>query len=759
MRVPAFLSRYRAECLLCGILLLSAFLNIWNIWNQGITNTYYAAAAKSMLVNPGIAFFNSFDPAGFITIDKPPVGLWVQAAFAAVLGFSGWVLVLPQALAGIGSVFLVYIIVSRPFGKPAGLVAALALAVTPIFVAISRNGTMDTQLIFVLLLALWAGLRAARERSLPWLLGSVILVGIGFNIKMIQAFIVVPAILAIYLLGTGIPIKKRVLHLVFALAVLLAVSLSWAVAVDMIPADQRPYIGGSGDNTVLGLIIDYNGLHRLGIEDTGGGPGTSAGGQPGQGQNSSGMAAGQAGSSFPGPGGSQGSISGAPPGGPGGMASSGEGQQHAGSSGFMGGSAPGNGGMNGGGGMNSGGSPSIFRVFGEGLAGEISWLLAFALIGVLAWVRRPNAFSRKGLAEAGYTSEKGLTLIAMLLWLIPGLLYFSFTTGFWHDYYIATIAPPIAGLIGIGAAGLYQKYVTGSWTGWLVVVAILITGLLQTLFLSYDAEWSGPLIPLVLFGTLACTGLLVWMRVRKTATLVNHRTHIIIIAIGILFIAPLVWSFTPIMNGNGGNIPTAGPQRFRGDMSAPGISGMNTAGGFPGNQTSGVSAMSEGPQGMGGGDASTSQLAEFLLTHTTNETWIIAVPNAQAGADLIIETGEPVMCLGGFTGSDQVLNVTTLQDYIRKGKVRYFETGGTGGGGNSEILSWVSTHCTAVPASEWGGSTGSLENQTGMSAPAGSGFLSPQGNQFRTVNVSTLSGMTGVQGVIDNTLYDCLGTV
>ena len=156
MNIFLYLRRHRAECLLCAILALSAFLNIWNIWNQGDTNYYYSAAVKSMLVNPVAGFFNSFDPAGFITVDKPPVGLWVQAAFAAVLGFRDWILILPQALAGIGSVALIYFIVSRPFGKPAGFVAALALALTPIFVAIARNGTMDSQLIFVLLLAVWA---------------------------------------------------------------------------------------------------------------------------------------------------------------------------------------------------------------------------------------------------------------------------------------------------------------------------------------------------------------------------------------------------------------------------------------------------------------------------------------------------------------------------------------------------------------------------------------------------------------------------
>ena len=165
MTLKEMLPANRAEILLGAILLLSAFLNFWNIWNQGISNAYYAAAVRSMLENPGIAFFNSFDAAGFITIDKPPVGLWVQAVSAAIFGFSGWALVLPQALAGVGSVALVYTMVSRAFGKPAGLVSAFALAVTPIFVAVSRNGTMDGILIFVLLLALWTAFKAAREQS------------------------------------------------------------------------------------------------------------------------------------------------------------------------------------------------------------------------------------------------------------------------------------------------------------------------------------------------------------------------------------------------------------------------------------------------------------------------------------------------------------------------------------------------------------------------------------------------------------------
>jgi len=828
-----FLKKYPAEICLAGIVLLSAFLNLWNLWNQG-GNAFYAAAVKSALINPWAGFFGSIDPAGFITVDKPPVGIWIQAVFAAVLGYQEWICVLPEALAGIGCVILIYFIVARPFGKTAGLVSALALAVTPIFVAIARNETMDSLMIFVILLAVWVVLKAAREKSFPYLLVAAALVGLAFNIKMIQAFIIVPAIFIVYLWGaTGVEWKKRILHLVLAALVLAAVSLSWALVVDAIPADQRPYIGGSGDNTVLGLIINYNGIHRLGIGGSGmgggmgGGPGGSFGGSAGgmsgfDRMNRSAEKQGSATSSFTGPGGGAGStggITGTPPGmsgssgmtsgpsgmgqingtsgapdqspasfaGPGGStgsdgamppgASQGmPGSQQSGMSGPGQGFQQGPGGMqqsssgilglfsvsgNGGGGMNSGGSPGLFRIFRDGLAGDIAWLLVFALIGLLAWARKPKDLSLKGIEDAGYMSERSLTIIALLLWLLPGLLYFSFTTGFWHDYYIATIAPPIAGLVGIGAVGLYNRYVKGGMTGWLLVAAVLVTGLLQVLFLSYDAEWAGPLLPIVLVGTIICTALLAWMQIKINAPIAAHRVKIVAVALAILFIAPLVWSFTPMLNGNGGTMPTAGPSGGRGSgpdqsnavgMAGPGAVGygalvnttaMDTANG-QGRDTSrlsnrsaaisraasdnrqvtpntGGSSMGGGPGGSGSGGVSTASLAKFLLANTTTETWILVVPNAQSAADLIITTGKPVMCFG-FMGSDDAISLTKLQQYVRDGKVRYFETGGSGGGGGmgggNSIFSWASSTCTPVTVTDDTGASTTLYDCKGAADSA-----------------------------------------
>lgn len=723
------LRKYWPELVLAGILLVSAFLSLWNIWAAGYTNAYYAAAVKSMLENPGLLFFNAFDAGGFITVDKPPVGLWVQAASALVFGFSGWSLVLPQALAGVASVALLYCIVSRPFGKPAGLIAAFTLAVTPIFVAVSRNETPDGLLIFVILLAVWAALKAARENSLPYLLLAVTLAGIGFNIKMIQAFIVVPAILAVYLLGAKeVPGRKRILHAALAVVVLLAVSLSWAAVVDSIPADQRPFIGGSGDNTVMGLIVNYNGIHRL--ESDGQSPGGGSGPQAGMavpdnraGQRSDGLVSGTGSTSgqgmpYPpgssaggqdGPGGmppssasvrnqSTGMRDAAMPAGPGSRAGPAAypGDSSAFSSGpgmAAGAGAPG--GRTGGGMMDDAGSPGVLRLFGSGLYGQISWLLPFALIGLLAWVRRPAAWNLQGIGKAGYFSERGLTLFAFCLWLFPGLLYFSFTTGFWHTYYLATIAPPLAAVAGISAAGMYRMFAGGGVRAWLLPAAVLITGLAGAVFLlGNSVAWTGTLAVVVAAATVLLTAALaVMVFTRRTPTGILPKV-VIALAAGLLFAGPCIWAGTTLHAG-GNILPVAGPQAMRG------------TGGMPGGNMAFEST------------GESSGLTGYLLSHKGGETWIVAVASSHEASGIILSTGEAVMALGGFAGSDQVLTTGSLADLITTGKIRYFYLGSTGsrGGpdsGSSAVSSWVNSHCTVVPASEYGGRDSAGE-ETGLS--------------------------------------------
>src|ERR687894_3001307 len=319
--------------LLSAVLALSVFLDLSRLTSEGYGNAYYDA--------------------GFVSVDKPPLGFWIQVTSACLFGFHGWSILLPQALAGVLSVALLYHLVRRSFGPVAGLLASLALAVTPIIVVTSRNNTMDMLVVLFVLLAAWAFVVAAERGSLGLLLLGAAIVGLGFNTKTLQAFLVLPAFYLLYLLAARASWRRCFVHLAAATAVLLGVSLSWVVAVDLISSDQRPYVGGSEGDSALNLALGYNGLERLvGREGPPGGP---PGGGPGDGQAAE--------KSSDAKGGDQG---GAPKGGPGG------------------GGGPG--------GVGENGEPGPLRLLNQQLAGQIGWLLPLAVVGLVAasWQRRPR---------------------------------------------------------------------------------------------------------------------------------------------------------------------------------------------------------------------------------------------------------------------------------------------------------------------------------------------------------------------------------
>src|SRR5713226_4574944 len=245
-----------------GIILISVFMNFFRLGQNGF-GSYYPPAVRSMMDNWHTFFFASYDPGGFVTIDKPPVGFWFQVLSAKIFGFSPFSVLLPQALAGVLSVLLLYYLVRRHFGVVAGLLAALALAVSPISVVTNRNITIDSTLALTMLLGAWAVLRAAETGKLRWLLLTAVIVGIGFNIKMLEAYLVIPAFGLLYLLAAPRSIWMRIGHLAFAGLVLLVISFSWVAAVDLTPASQRPYVDSTQDNSELSLALGYNGIQRL----------------------------------------------------------------------------------------------------------------------------------------------------------------------------------------------------------------------------------------------------------------------------------------------------------------------------------------------------------------------------------------------------------------------------------------------------------------------------------------------------------------
>ena len=193
----------------------------------------------------------------------PALALWIQVASVKLFGFHGLAVLIPQVLQGVASVWLVYHLVQRRFGRAAGLLASLFLALTPVSVAIDRSSNTDTCLVLILLLAAWALLRAAEDGSRRFLLLSMALVGLGFNVKMLAAFVVLPAFALVYLLGTAFEWRRRLVDAALASLVLAAVSLSWVLVYDLTPAAKRPYAGTTDTNSIRELVVGKYGIGRL----------------------------------------------------------------------------------------------------------------------------------------------------------------------------------------------------------------------------------------------------------------------------------------------------------------------------------------------------------------------------------------------------------------------------------------------------------------------------------------------------------------
>lgn len=212
---------------LIGVLGLAAFLYCWALSINGYGNTFYSAAVLSGLHSWKAFFYGALDAGSFITVDKPPLPLWVQGLSARVFGFSSWSLLLPEAAGGVLTVLIVYHVVRRGFGYVAAIIAAVALTLTPIAVAVNRDNNPDTLLVLLLVLAVWACSNAIRGGRLRWLLLSAALVGLAFNTKMLQAFVIVPALAAAWMVAAPTPFLRRRLPYLLGAGVPLSASGRW----------------------------------------------------------------------------------------------------------------------------------------------------------------------------------------------------------------------------------------------------------------------------------------------------------------------------------------------------------------------------------------------------------------------------------------------------------------------------------------------------------------------------------------------------
>ena len=526
---------------LAAIVLIAAGLRIWKLDQNGTGNPYYGACVRSMLASASNFFFGSFDPVGIVTVDKPPVALWIQAASAKIAGYSGLSVLLPQAFMGVVSVVLTYHLVRRVFGAGAGLFAGLALAVTPICVAVDRDNLPDTALVLVLLLATWALSRAAETGRLGLLLGAMALVGLAFNIKMLAAFVVLPTFVLAYWLAAPVGWKTRLARLATSGVVLLVASLSWPIAVELTPKDRRPYIGGSRNNSALELALGYNGIARImgmgGFGPPGGpppSPGTpiptkadekadapppdsdekvEAKGDPSRPVD-------EAIGPFP-PGGRGGPGGGRPPFGPGGMP------------GF-------------------GGTPGFTR-FGEaGMAGLITWLFPLAILGAGVASTRSRFSWPIGREHLGLVVWGG--------WFATHWVVFSFAQGIFHEYYTTVMGPAVAALAGIGVVALWDASRQGGWKVLLLPCTILLTAAWQASIVNHYPDWRRWLLPTILgAAVLGSLGLIAsrWLALRWSS--IPWARISASVGMTALFVCPMLWSLAPVLTQGNSLLPAADP--------------------------------------------------------------------------------------------------------------------------------------------------------------------------------------------------------
>ncbi len=490
------------------------------------------------------------------------------------------------------------------------------------------------------------------------------------------------------------PIWRKIGKLALATVLLLVVSLSWAVAVDLTPADQRPYVGSSRDNSELSLIVGYNGLQRLlGMGGRGGllsgllgrnpdGAARDGNGnfqpppqvQPPQGQNGNGT--------FPPPRGFQ-----PPPGGNGG---------------FQG--PPGG---PGGGGFPGTGTPGVSRLFATPLSKEMSWLLPFGSFSAILLALRSRL--RWPLAP------KHQALVLWGGWLLVGGIFFSIA-GFFHEYYLSMLAPPLAALVGIGVVELWRVREHRPWLG----IALLLMAAAGTLWFQFTTAsafinivwWLPFMVGLFVIGAALLIGSLT-SKLRGAA----HAGFVCIVAA--LLLTPAIWSgLTNLNTSTNQSLPAAYSGRA-----------------------------SFGPVGRGGADTNLTglqinqALLAYLEANTQGIEYLMAVPSAMQGADYVIASGRPVLYLGGFNGSDQVETADSLAQLAANGELRYIYWDGPGGpgfGGQSSISSWVAANCTPVQG---------FDTQT-------ENFGAPDGTN---AGGATGGGFARGPGGMQVTLYECKG--
>jgi 4-amino-4-deoxy-L-arabinose transferase-like glycosyltransferase len=649
------------------LLIGTGFLYIWGLGQSGWGNSFYSAAVQAGTKSWKAFFFGSSDGSNFITVDKPPASLWVMEISARLFGVNSWSILVPQALEGVATVGLLFVTVRRWFTPGAALLAGAVVALTPVATLMFRFNNPDALLTLLLTAAAYATVRAVECGRTRWMVLAGTLVGFGFITKMLQALILMPVLALVYLLAGPPRLGRRVVQVVYAGVALVVAGGWWVAAVQLTPAADRPYIGGTTDNNLLNLIFGYNGFGRLTGNETGSVGGGARGG---------------------------------------------------------GGSIWGPTGWN--------------RLFLSQMGGQVSWLIPGALIGLVAVLWLTRRAPRTDRARVGFLLFGG--------WLLLTGATLSLAHGIIHPYYTIVLAPAIGALVGMGTSTLWQRR-REVFPRLALAAAVVASIAWAFVILGWSPHWYPALRWAILaLGVVAALGIALLPRARALLA-----AGIAGFGIASILAGPAAYSLTTAATPHTGAIPSAGPAIQGGS----GFGGGGRLGGFGGGGGPGAAARTLPPGftlpngarlpagsfrpggggafgrfgagqapgggfgpgaagGFGGGQAGgllngstpTKQLTALLEVDASKYSWVAATTRSNSASGYQLATGDPVMAIGGFNGTDPAPTLAQFEKYVAEGKIHYYISGGGGGFGgggpgasgsstSSQISSWVSAHFTA----------------------------------------------------------------
>jgi 4-amino-4-deoxy-L-arabinose transferase-like glycosyltransferase len=622
----------------------TAALYLWNLTASGWGNSFYAAAVQAGTRSWEAFFYGSSDASNFITVDKPPASLWIMEVSARVFGVNSFAILAPQALEGVAAVGFLYAAVRRTSGYGAGLIAGAVLALTPVATLMFRYDNPDALLTLLMTIGAYCVVRAlerAQERAgTCWLALAGVCIGFAFLAKTLQAFLVLPAFALVYLLTAPTALRRRIKQTLIAAAAMVAAGGWWVAVVQLVPAADRPYVGGSQDDSFLSLTFGYNGFGRLSGDESGsvGGGGGAAGG--------------------------------------------------------------------------NWGATGLYRMFGSEVGAQVSWLLpsALVLLATGLWATRR---ARRADPERA----------ALLLWggwlLVTGAV-FSYMAGIFHQYYTVALAPAIGALVGIGSAILWRRRADMKAASALAF-ALAVGAIWSAILLDRDSAYLPWLRYAVVIAGIGAAAMIL-AAADAAPRVAGWAAGIGLVAV---LLGPAAYTLDTVDSAHTGAIPTAGPSSTAGFAGGGfagggpgGGSGIGGGRGFPGIGSGGTGGLGQAGAPPGGSGSTTpgsgigggiggllnsssvgSQLAALLEKDAGKYAWVAAVTGSNNASGYQLATGDPVMSIGGFNGTDPSPGLAEFEQYVKEGRIHYYIAGSTGGGSNGDagqIESWVEAHYKAT---------------------------------------------------------------